>query len=116
MKNLFLKYCSNNKLHKNDEQIKTLDLLVNFNNSNFSKNILFKLFTKKNRKLGFYLHGDVGVGKTMLLNFFFDQLNISKKKFHFNEFMIGFHDFIFRNKNTDKSNSIDKFVDELKKK
>ena len=71
MKKQFLKYCSNNKLHKNSEQIKTLDLLVNFNKSNFSKKILLKLFTKKRRKLGFYLHGDVGVGKTMILNFFF---------------------------------------------
>ena len=116
MKNLFLKYCSNNKLHKNDEQIKTLDLLVNFNNSNFSKNILFKLFTKKNRKLGFYLHGDVGVGKTMLLNFFFDQITASKEKIHFNEFMIKFHDFRHENKLQKKNNSIKTFVKNLKKK
>jgi len=52
----------------------------------------------------------------MILNFFYNNLNCKKQRFHFNEFMIGFHDFIFRNKNTDKSNSIDKFVNELKKK
>ena len=37
------------------------------------KTILKKFLTKilkKNNKLGFYLVGEVGVGKTMILNFF----------------------------------------------
>ena len=115
MKKQFLKYCSNNKLHKNSEQIKTLDLLVNFNKSNFSKKILLKLFTKKRRKLGFYLHGDVGVGKTMILNFFFDQLALPKQRMHFNEFMINFHNFRHNSKLQKKDNSIRAFVKNLKK-
>ena len=115
MKKQFLKYCSNNKLHKNSEQIKTLDLLVNFNKSNFSKKILLKLFTKKHRKLGFYLHGDVGVGKTMILNFFFDQLALPKQRMHFNEFMINFHNFRHNSKLQKKDNSIRAFVKNLKK-
>ena len=115
MKKQFLKYCSNNKLHKNSEQIKTLDLLVNFNKSNFFKKILLKLFTKKRRKLGFYLHGDVGVGKTMILNFFFDQLALPKQRMHFNEFMINFHNFRHNSKLQKKDNSIRAFVKNLKK-
>ena len=116
MKNQFLEYCSDNKFQQNDAQIKTLDLLVNFNKKNFFKSTFLNVFTKKVQKLGFYLNGDVGVGKTMLLNFFFDQLNISKKKFHFNEFMIGFHDFRHINKIKKKNNTIDTFVKNLKKK
>jgi len=66
--------------------------------------------------LGFYLQGDVGVGKTMILNFFYENFNQSKQRLHFNEFMISFHDFIFKNKDNKKENIIDKFVNKLKKK
>jgi len=98
------------------EQLKTLELLVNFHKTRSFNNILLKLFSKSNQKLGFYLHGDVGVGKTMLLNFFFDNLNISKERIHFNEFMINFHDFRHINKLKKKNNSIEGFVKNLKKK
>ena len=84
MKNQFLQYCISNKFQQNAEQLKTLDLLVKFHKTGFINNILLKLFNKSNQKLGFYLHGDVGVGKTMLLNFFFDSLNIPKERIHFN--------------------------------
>ena len=57
--------------------------------------------------------GDVGVGKTMILNFFFDKLNEKKMRLHFNEFMIKFHNFIFDNK--DKDNGMDLFVKDLSK-
>ena len=57
--------------------------------------------------------GDVGVGKTMILNFFFKILKEKKLRLHFNEFMIKFHDFIFQNK--DKENGIELFVKVLNK-
>ena len=116
MKNQFLQYCISNKFQQNAEQLKTLDLLVKFHKTGFINNILLKLFNKSNQKLGFYLHGDVGVGKTMLLNFFFDSLNIPKERIHFNEFMINFHDFRHVNKLKKKNNSIEEFVKNLKKK
>ena len=58
--------------------------------------------------------GDVGVGKTMILNFFFNELKEKKLRLHFNEFMIKFHDFIFKKKN--KENGIDYFVKDLNNK
>tara|TARA_S200000501_G_C20736460_1_gene705288 strand:+ start:1 stop:927 length:927 start_codon:yes stop_codon:yes gene_type:complete len=73
-----------------------------------------KIFKKKNYKQGFYLVGDVGVGKTMILNFFFNQLKEKKLRLHFNEFMINFHDYIFLNK--DKENGVTNFVKELSNK
>ena len=117
MKNDFLKYCSVNKFQQNDEQIKTLDLIVNFYKKNdvLKKNFL-NLFSKSDKKLGFYLYGDVGVGKTMLINFFFKNLKIQKKRIHFNEFMISFHDFRHDYKLKGKNNSIEIFVKKLKKK
>ena len=116
MKKQFLQYCKSNKLQQNAEQFKTLELLHNFNKTSFFQNLFLKLFNKKKDKLGFYLYGDVGVGKTMLLNFFFNNLKISKQRMHFNEFMINFHNFRHSNKLKEKDNSIETFVRYLKKK
>ena len=63
--------------------------------------------------MGFYLVGDVGVGKTMILNFFFKEISERKLRLHFNEFMIEFHNFVFENKNKEKG--IELFVENLKK-
>ena len=115
MKKQFLQHCLNNKFQQSNEQIKTIELLADFNKTGSSKNILSKIFSNPDAKLGFYLHGNVGVGKTMLLNFFFDQLDISKKRMHFNEFMINFHDFRHANQLKGENNSIDNFVNNLKK-
>ena len=43
-------------------------------------------------------------------------LDYSKHRFHFNEFMISFHDFVFKIKKDNKENIIDKFVNKLKNK
>ena len=115
MKKQFLHYCINKKFQQNKAQIITLDLILSFYKKNSaSKNKLFKFFSKPNKKLGFYLHGGVGVGKTMLLNFFFDNINIKKKRMHFNEFMINFHDFRHAQKLKGKDNSIVTFSTKLK--
>jgi cell division protein ZapE len=116
LKKQFLDYCSNKKFQQNDAQIKTLELLVGFNKTASFKKTLLRLFMKSEPKLGFYLYGDVGVGKTMLLNFFFDHLNIQKKRMHFNQFMIDFHDFRHESKIKGKDSSIEIFVKNLKKK
>ena len=115
-KKLFLNYCISKELEINKYQIKIIESLSKFYQLNFNNSFLSKLFSKKKLKKGFYLDGDVGVGKTMILNIFYENLEQSKKKFHFNEFMIGFHDFVFQNKDDKKDNIIDKFVSKLKKK
>ena len=110
---LFLKHCKNNHYEINQNQLNIVNNLKDFYTNNFNQNLFSKLFKKKNYRLGFYLVGDVGVGKTMILNFCFDNLNERKLRLHFNEFMIKFHDFIFENKN--KKNGIDLFVKDLSK-
>jgi cell division protein ZapE len=116
LKKLFLNHCKAKEFEINNNQIITIEVINKFYQENFNNNFLLNLFSKKNEKLGFYLHGGVGVGKTMILNFFYENFNQSKQRFHFNEFMIGFHDFVFENKNNKKDNIIDKFVNKLKKK
>ena len=112
---LFIKYCKNNNLEIHDNQIDLIEKLNKFYNLNFDKSFLKKIFSKKNSKLGFYLQGDVGVGKTMILNFFYENFKFTKQRLHFNEFMISFHDFVFQNKKNKKENVIEKFVSNLKK-
>jgi len=117
MINKFLKFCSEKKFQKNKEQIKTLDLLVKFyKDESFLIKTFSKIFLKSQKNLGFYLQGGVGVGKTMLLNFFFDNLEVPKMRRHFNEFMIEFHDFRHNYKLQGKDNSINAFVKNLKNK
>ena len=113
---LFIEHCKKNNLEINSNQLDLIKELNQFYNLNFNKSFLKKIFSKKNSKLGFYLQGDVGVGKTMILNFFYESLKSKKKRLHFNEFMISFHDFVFQNKKDKKENIIDKFVNKIKKK
>ena len=114
LKSNFLNYCKENKFKINNNQINVVDLLIKFYIDCFKKTFFLKFFSKKKR-LGFYLFGDVGVGKTMLLNFFFDHLDIPKQRLHFNEFMIVFHDFAHSYEDNDKDNVIVSFVKKIKK-
>tara|TARA_A100000164_G_C21863445_1_gene751304 strand:- start:345 stop:1406 length:1062 start_codon:yes stop_codon:yes gene_type:complete len=110
LKNSFTEFCVKNKFEKNKSQLKIIDQLSNFLLKN--KNFLNFLF-KPEKKACFYLYGEVGSGKTMLMNFFFNQLKTPKYRVHFNEFMIKFHDFRHENKS---NNSVKNFVKSLKKK
>ena len=114
LKKLFLVHCEKNKYEINKNQLDIINNLKDYYKDNFRQTFLDKIFKKKNHKLGFYLMGDVGVGKTMILNFFFKAFNEKKLRLHFNEFMIEFHDFIFANKNN--GSGIDLFVKDLGKK
>ena len=111
LKKLFLKYCSENQLEINKSQLEIVDKLYRYYLENFDQNLIYRIFKKKKGKPGFYLKGGVGVGKTMILNFFFDNIQEKKLRLHFNEFMIKFHDFIFSNKKTD---GLYEFVKNLK--
>jgi cell division protein ZapE len=116
LKKLFLNNCKIKKLEINNNQLIAIEAINEFYQANFSYNFFTSFFSKKEKIPGFYLQGDVGVGKTMILNFFYENFNQPKSRLHFNEFMINFHDFIFKNKNSKKENVIDKFVIRLKRK
>ena len=103
----FLSFCRTNQFEINPKQVEIINLLENF--ISFKKRF-FNIF-KKDKRLCFYLHGGVGVGKTMLLKFFYNNIKMKKNRMHFNEFMINFHDYRHKEK---KDNSITKFVKILK--
>ena len=110
LQNSFLDFCRKKKFEINSEQVKIVSLLDRFIHS--KKNFLSILLNSKD-KFCFYLHGNVGVGKTMILDFIYDKIKIKKLRLHFNEFMINFHDFRHEK---ESDNSINTFVINLKKK
>ena len=115
LKKLFLEQCKTKGLEINNSQIEIVLAINEFYQDNFNYNFLLNILSKKKNIPGLYLQGDVGVGKTMIINFFYENFNQTKQRLHFNEFMISFHDFIFKNKDNKKENIIDKFVNKLKK-
>ena len=67
-KQAFESFCKKNSIKKNNEQ---LDLVEKFEEFDAiikqDKTLIKKLFSKTPVQLGYYIYGDVGVGKTCLL-------------------------------------------------
>ena len=111
----FKLYCNSENLEINQNQIIVIKKLEDYFNKNFKKSF-FNFFSKQDSKKAFYIFGDVGVGKTMILDFFYNSLNEKKKRNHFNEFMSNFHNFAHDKKDKGDENIIDLFVKNLKSK
>ena len=116
LKNLndkFNQYCNSKNFEVNQNQIKVIKKLQDYYKNNF-KSFFFNAFTKEYPQKSFYLYGDVGVGKTMILDFFFDHIKEKKLRLHFNEFMLNFHDFVHKMKDKKEENVVNLFVKNLK--
>ena len=111
----FKLYCNSENLEINQNQIIVIKKLQDYFNKNFKKPF-FNFFSKQDSKKAFYIFGDVGVGKTMILDFFYNSLNEKKKRNHFNEFMLNFHNFAHDKKDKGDENIIDLFVKNIKSK
>ena len=74
LQNSFSEFCNKNKFEINKKQTEILNNLEKFI---FPRNKLFNFFSKKEDPSCFYLYGNVGVGKTMIANFVYDQINLS---------------------------------------
>ena len=82
LKESFTLFCNSKNLEVNQNQILVIEKLQNYYKKNF-ESFISNFFSKKNLKKSFYLYGDVGVGKTMILDFFFSQIKQKKKKTSF---------------------------------
>ena len=111
----FNHYCNSEKFEINRNQIIVIKKLQEYYNKNF-KSVFSKFFSRDYSKKGFYLYGGVGVGKTMILNFFFNHLKEKKIRLHFNEFMLNFHNFTHEKKNKKEQNLTSLFVKNLRSK
>ncbi len=101
-------FVSNSFIKKDITQI---DLLkkISFAWEQFNKNNLF--FSKK-KKIGIYVYGFVGTGKTFLLSLFC-QYSKSGKKIHFNHFMNSIHEAINSKENINKNKKLETFIKEF---
>ena len=75
-------YCNSKNLEGNQNQFLVIKRLQDYYQKNF-KSFISNFFSKENRKKSFYLYGDVGVGKTMILNFFFNQISTYDRELDF---------------------------------
>ncbi|CAJ1073320.1 AFG1 like ATPase a [Xyrichtys novacula] len=65
--------------------------------SNTPTSIFSKFFTKPKPPKGYYIYGDVGTGKTMVMDMFYSYVETEKKKrVHFHGFMLDVHKRIHR--------------------
>ena len=80
----------------NDEQ----DNFLKIFEKNLPRNSFFVNFLKKKLKKGCYVHGDVGRGKTMMLNAIFKEIKLTKCSYHFIQFMKFIHNELELVKNT----------------
>ena len=111
--NNFNHYCNSKNFEINQNQIEVMKKLQDYYKNNF-KSFFFNAFTREYPQKSFYLFGDVGVGKTMILDFFFDHIKEKKLRLHFNEFMLNFHDFVHKRKDKKEENVVNLFVKNLK--
>ena len=98
----------NNFIKRDTNQINLLNKLSlswNYFNQN-------KLFFSKRKKLGVYIHGSVGSGKTFILNLF-SQFTKVGKKIHFNNLMNEVHAEI--NSSSDKEKNLETFIKNISK-
>ncbi|XP_063773147.1 AFG1-like ATPase isoform X2 [Pseudophryne corroboree] len=62
-----------------------------------STGILAKFFTRRKPPRGMYVFGDVGTGKTMVMDMFYSHVEVEqKKRVHFHGFMLDVHERIHR--------------------
>ena len=82
-----LKKFSEDGIHLNHEQ----DDFLKIFQKNLPKRTIFNTFFRKKTKKGIYVFGDVGRGKTMILNSIFKEIKLKKCSYHFIGFMKSIH-------------------------
>ncbi len=94
------------------EDINQIDLLnkISYTWDQYNKNNLF--FSKK-KKLGVYVYGSVGTGKTFLLGIFSQHSKVGRK-IHFNHLMNIIHEAVNSNKNKKLETFIKEFCKDIK--
>ena len=110
LNNLFQNFCKKNNLEINAYQLTIVNKIESFYTSNFNKSIFKKFFLKDNSKQVFYLHGGVGVVKTMILTFFFVLVEEKKLELHFNKLMLRCHDIYHKRKENKYKNIIYQYL------
>ena len=114
----YKKICSEEQVeynHKQELLIYELDKFLSYKKKSF----ILKIFdTPSNgKKKCFYIHGGVGIGKTLIMDLFSDSVK-NKQRIHFHKFMIEVHDELhsLRSQNKDKEFLIAQLAKKIKDK
>ena len=70
--NIFKNHCLNNNFEKNSFQKDLVIRLSKFTSHFNNKSSWLKRFFKSKEKCGYYTYGSVGVGKTMIINLYYE--------------------------------------------
>ena len=118
----YKRLCVNEEIENNHKQEELILRLTDFLRGT-KKSFLDKIFSftgKSKNKSCFYIHGKVGIGKTLIMDIIFkDFRNNNKNRFHFHEFMISAHDSLHKlrkEKQDNKEFLIAKFAKNFSKK
>lgn len=114
LQNWYLAQIKSNNLIYDEHQnaiLQQLDVFI----TNFSNRSLFNSLFTKPALLGIYIYGDVGAGKTMIINKLFEQIPKQQKiRIHFHQFMSDIHQRLANLK--DHEAPLDIIAKELRKK
>ena len=105
---LYKSFVENNFIKFDESQIEILKKIQSCW-AKYNKNFFFK----KKKKQGVYLFGSTGVGKTFLLNLFYQNIKVGKK-IHFYNLMNNIHTAVKKSKN--KNIAIEEYVKKLSSK
>ncbi len=82
---------ANKQLNFDEAQQRLITELAQFLHNFARQNFITRLFSRRN-KLGYYIYGDVGRGKSMIMNAMYQHTNTCRKnRWHFHEFMREIH-------------------------
>src|SRR5476651_2524905 len=91
LSDLYDELCQKSKITLNEQQRDLIDYFQTLYDA-LETDRSFKLFSNKPLTKGLYIWGDVGRGKTFLMDIFFNQVhNTPKRRVHFHEFMKEIH-------------------------
>ena len=121
LKNIYYQWTHNQRIQFDSSQLdvivklqSTLDKLI-FQLEYYKKPVLFRIKSPRPKNPSLYIYGDVGRGKSMLMNLFFEACPIQQKtRFHYSKLISEVHTFIHRSANQNKTEIMAAYAQKLR--
>ncbi len=120
LQNIYLKWADEKRIHIDNAQVELLKTLqITLDNlvlcvEYIQMPLLYKINAQSLKQKSLYIYGDVGRGKSMLMQLFYENCPIPKKKrYHYSQFMCDLHAFSHEYTKLNKSEMIDAYAKKL---